>query len=197
MKAFYILKPDALGRKDVIDAYKEMIESQEYVKNRQQYIIDSWIDLSCLLYEPQNKNMEDDEKINLRLRMLTTIKGYDYLYQDKPAVVDVFDVPNKSEFLNLLNDIKYCIRREYVANTPKNYIKFLNLTRDILINELKDIDVRNLNILHIKTNPDVDIEDYALACMNCIHFPDPNVEAIERDLDIIDNQKILTKKIIL
>lgn len=199
MKAFYILKPDSLERKDVIEAYKKLIGSQEYIKNRQQYIINSWVDLSCLLYEPQNIDLIGDEKRKLRLNMLTTIKGYDYLYPNKPAVIDMFDIPNEIQCLIFLNNIKYRIRKEYVLNTSKNYIKFLNLTRKMLTKELKNIDVRNLDISHIRTNHDVNLEikDYYLAYMNCIHFPDPNIEAIERDIDIMVNEKVLTKKIIL
>ena len=56
MKAFFVLKPDAVQRPEVLKAYEQIINSQEYVKNRNQYLIDSWVDLSCKLYEPINVN---------------------------------------------------------------------------------------------------------------------------------------------
>lgn len=131
--------------------------------------------------------------------MLTTIKCYDYLHQKSPAIIDIFDIPEDIELLKLLEKIKYIIRQDYVISTPKNYIKFLNVTRELLTNELKDIDIRNLNFSHIKTEFDknLNIEGYNLAYMNCIHFPDSNIEAIQRDMEILDNHYVLSKKIIL
>ena len=38
----------------------------------------------------------------------------------------------------------------------------------------------------------LNIENYNLAYLNCIHFPDPDIESIERDLEIIETIKILT-----
>ncbi len=197
MKAFYILKPDAVERPEVLKAYQTIISSQEYIKNRSQYLINSWVDLSCKMYDPINKNMQKEELINRRKKLLTTIKGYDYLYQDKNAIIDIFDVPEDEEILKKLEAIKYSIREQYVLNTDKNYLKFLNLEDESLLKKLEEIDVRAIDIEHIKINykESINIEGYNLACLNCIHTPDPDEVSIRRDFDIIESSKVLTKKI--
>ena len=199
MKAFYILKPDALERPEVLKSYKEIINSQEYIKNRNQYLIDSWVDLSCMLYEPSYNVKDKDKLIALRKQLLTTIKCYDYLYKDRPAVIDIFDIPDDEELLKKLENIKYLIRKNHVLNTDKNYIKFLNLGDDNLLKKLYEVDISNLDISHIRVNYDEDInsEGYKLAYLNCIHISDPDVKSIERDLDVVEKAKVLSKKIIL
>lgn len=197
MKAFYILKPDAIERPEVLKAYETIINSEGYIKNRNQYLIDSWVDLSCKLYEPIDKNISKRSLLELKKQLLTTIKCYDYLYQDKKAVIDIFDIPDDIEILKRLEKLKYLIRKEYVLNTDKNYIKFLNLSKEDLLKELKDIDIRNLNISHVRVNYDenIDARGYNLAYLNCIHISDPNEVSIGRDLDIIESSNVLTKKI--
>ena len=197
MKAFYILKPDALQRPEVLQAYEEIIGSQEYIENRQKYLIDSWVELSCLLYEPSYKVNDKNELRKLREQLLTTIKCYDYLYKNMPAVIDIFDIPNDEEYLKKLEKIKYLIRKEFVLCTDKNYLKFLNLSDQDLFNKLCESKVNDLNISHIKVKHDesINIEGYNLAYMNCIHISDPDRESIERDLGIVEKAKVLTKKI--
>ena len=197
MKAFYILKPDSIERKKVITEYKEIIKSQPFIINREQYLIKSWVELSSLLYDPIDKNLSLDELIKIRKQMLTTIKGYDYLFTDKPAIIDIFDIKNDIELLNILEKIKYQLRKKYVLNTPKNYFKFINLEEDILKEQLKKINISELDVSHIKVNynENINIPNYNLAFLNCIHFPDPNIKSIERDMEIIESSKILTKKI--
>lgn len=195
MKAFYILKPDAIQRKEVIDSYKETISEIKGIYNRSQFIIDSWNYLSCMLYDPKDKQLTKDDLIKLRRQLLTTIKCYDHLYQDKPAIIDIFDIDE--ELLKYLEEIKYQIRKKYVLNTPKNYLKFNNLSSSNLEKELSNILTRELDISHIKVNynESIDIPGYNLAFLNCIHFPDPDTFSIERDLEIIEKSKTLTKKI--
>lgn len=197
MKAFYILKPDMIDRIDVMRYYDEMIDGLSYISNRQQYLIDSWVELSCKLYEPSNSNLSIDELKRVRSQLLTTIKGYDYLFNDKYALIDIFDVPNNIEIFKELERLKYQIRKKYVMMTPKNYFKFIDDIDELLCNKLKDIPVSSLNVSHIRVNYDEDLNDegYRLAFLNCIHFPDPNENSILRDIEIIEDAKVLTKKI--
>ncbi len=196
MKAFFILKPDALERPNVISTYQDIVPSTSYIENRHQYLIDSWVKLSCLLYEPStNNNLED--LITLRHHLLTTIKCYDYLYYQKPALIDIFDVPNDINILKDLEKIKYKIRKEHVLKTDKNYLKFNNLTNEILNNELINIDIDSLDVSHLKVsyNESLEIPGYNMAFLNCIHTSDPQISAYEKDLLIIEKSKTLTKKI--
>ena len=197
MKAFYILKPDAITRPEVLEHYQETINNQKYIENRNQYYVESWIDLSCQLYEPHSKDISLEALLTLRRQMLTTIKGYEYLYPNTPAIIDIFDVPNTEETFCQLEKIKYQIRKKYVLNTPKNYFHFKELSDKILTQKLEDIPIEQLEVEHIKVNFDEEITlpNYYMAYLNCIHFPDPNVDSIERDLEIISASKTLTKKI--
>lgn len=197
MKAFYILKPDALKRKEVINAYQNIVQNLRYINNREQYLIDSWKDLSCLLYDPFDKNITEEEKANIRRKMITTIKGYDFLYKDEPAIIDIFDVDESILTLKQLEEIKKYIRYKYVLNTDQNFIKFLDLDDEMLLKKLSEIPISDLNISHLRIGYDDDLfaYGYSLACFNCIHFPEPNIKGIERDFDIIKNEKVLKKKI--
>lgn len=197
MEAFYIIKPDMVFRNDVMDYYNYVIDNQSYIDNRRRYLIKSWVDLSCMLYEPCGKEMSLDKLKKIRSQMLTTIKGYDYLYRDGIAMIDIFDIPNDNEILDELEKIKYNIRRRYVMNTPKNYFKFNSNIDDLVECKLEDISVRELDVSHIRVNYDenIDIPEYRLAFLNCIHFPDPDEKSVSRDLEIINKSKLLTKKI--
>ena len=197
MEAFYIIKPDMIVRNDVMDYYNGVIDDLSYIENRRRYIISDWVDLSCMLYEPSDKGVSIDKLKKIRSQMLTTIKGYDYLYKDNMAFIDIFDIPNDINILKELEQIKYNIRRRYVLNTPKNYFKFNSNIDDLVSCELKDIPVRELDVSHIKVNYDEDIliPEYRLAFLNCIHFPDSDEISISRDLDVIGKSKLLTKKI--
>ena len=197
MEAFYIIKPDMVVRNDVMDYYNYVIDMQSYIDNRRRYLIKSWVDLSCMLYEPCGKEMSLDKLKKIRSQMLTTIKGYDYLYRDGIAMIDIFDIPNDNEILDELEKIKYNIRRRYVMNTPKNYFKFNSNIDGLVECKLEDISVRELDVSHIRVNydEDIDIPEYRLAFLNCIHFPDPDEKSILRDLEIINKSKLLTKKI--
>lgn len=197
MEAFYIIKPDMVVRNDVMDYYNYVIDMQSYIDNRRRYLISSWVDLSCMLYEPWGKEISLDKLKKIRSQMLTTIKGYDYLYRDGIAMIDIFDIPNDNEILDELEKIKYNIRRRYVMNTPKNYFKFNSNIDDLVECKLEDISVRGLDVSHIRVNydEDIDIPEYRLAFLNCIHFPDSDEKSVSRDLEIINKSKLLTKKI--
>ena len=197
MKAFYILKPDAVLRPEVLKEYEKIIKQEKYIKNRHQYVIDSWTSLSCLLYEPINNFDNQSDLVNLKTKLLTTIKCYDYLLKNVPAFIDIFDIPEDIEILKKMEQIKIFLRKKYVINTDKNYLKFNNLTEEIIKKNLKDILIEKLDISHIKvrSHENIEIPGYNLAYLNCIHTPDPNIESVQRDLNIIENSKKLIKKI--
>lgn len=96
-----------------------------------------------------------------------------------------------------MEQIKIFLRKKYVINTDKNYLKFNNLTEEIIKKNLKDILIGKLDISHIKvrSHENIEIPGYNLAYLNCIHTPDPNIESVQRDLNIIESSKKLIKKI--
>jgi len=197
MQAFFILKPDALVRKEVLNYYEQTISNQEFIKSRNQYLISSWVDLSCKLYNPIDDNLTKEQLIKLKHQLLTTIKAYDYLYKNKEAIIDIFDIPEDIIYLSKLEMIKYDVRQKFVLNTKKNYFKFNNLPKDILTLDLCDIKITDLEVSHICVGAQDEIkkEGYNLAYLNCIHFPDRDISSVEKDFEIIDNTKVLTKKI--
>ena len=184
-------------RNNVMDYYNCVIDNLSYIENRRRYMISDWVDLSCMLYEPSDREMSIDKLKKIRSQMLTTIKGYDYLYKDVFAFIDIFDIPNDINILKKLEQIKYNIRRRYVINTSKNYFKFNSDMVELVCCRLKDIPVKELDVSHIRVDYDEDILDseYRLAFLNCIHFPDSDCLSVSRDLDVIDKSKLLTKKI--
>ncbi len=97
-----------------------------------------------------------------------------------------------------------------ISLTPSGEVlyKYLKDTKDLLLScqrllvSMNDIEEANLIIgvqSHIQTdsNINLNIDGYNLAFINCIHFPDPNLKSLQRDMEILDSHSILTKKIVL
>ena len=192
MLVFYLLKPDILDDKASLDYYYKYLESQN-LKIYDEYTINNWINLSKLLYEPYNIN--DIEKLKIiRKQMITTIKGYQMFYDDK-AIISILEA-DKNKLQELYN-FKKDLRKRFVYNNDKYYLVF---EEDIpLDKKICDIDIENIKCKAIVVPNNVDINEGNMIYFNKIHFPDPTVEAINRDLKIIeengvvDNNKVKRK----
>jgi hypothetical protein len=192
MLVFYLLKPDILNDKEALDYYYKYLESQNY-KIYDEYIINNWIELSKALYEPDS--ITDIEMLKkLRKQMITTIKGYQLFYEDK-AKITVFDADENK--LQELFNFKKDLRKRFVYNTDKYYLVF---EEDIpLEKKLCDIDIESIKCKSIIVPGGENCNEPNMIYFNKIHFPDPTIEAVNRDLRIIeengvvDNNKVKRK----
>ena len=184
MRGFYLLKPDMFTSQEALAYYMDYVKNNDNIKSTEFYEIPDWITLSKILYEPNN-NIPLEELKKIRMQMLVSIKGYDLFYKDKGGLLNCIDIKDPTKLQELF-DFKKELRRRYVYQEKKNYIQFLN---DInLERKLIDIDLSQMDCLTRTVEHDEEIEDpnYHLIFFNKIHFPDPTIEAIERDLDCID-----------
>ena len=87
MEGFYLLKPDMLRDKETIKYYLEYVNSNKYISMQNFYVIDDWITLSKILYEPDSNNLLINELKKIRKQLLATIKGYDIFH--KPIIPSI------------------------------------------------------------------------------------------------------------
>ena len=179
MRAFYLFKPDILNDIEALNYCYSFLNNQG-IEIKGEYLINNWIDISKLLYEPSNETDIDKIKL-LRKQMLTTIKGYQIAYKDE-AIVIIIEV--EEELLPLLFNFKKELRKKYVYGEEKMYLLFENELP--LDNKLSDINLEKIKCTSILVPKLIDIQGYNLVYFNKIHFPDPTKAAVNRDLRIIE-----------
>lgn len=188
MQAFYLLKPDILTDKKALDYYYKFLSDQK-IKIYDEYLINNWINLSKLLYEPDYE--KDIEKIKkIRKQMITTIKGYQLFYEDKALINTIEADQNR---LQDLYDFKKELRKQFVYDEEKYYLVF---EEDIPTDKkLSDINIENIKCNAIIVPKMIKKEGYNLVYFNKIHFPDPTKEAVNRDLIIIEENGVCDNKV--
>ena len=187
MVVFYLLKPDILNDTLALDYYYNYLEENN-IKIYDEYLINNWIELSKVLYEP---DMETDiDKIKtIRKQMITTIKGYQLFYEDK-AKICILEA-DESKLQELYN-FKKALRKRFVYNNDKYYLVF---EEDIpLDRKISDIDIENIRCRTIVVPSNMEVNGYDMIYFNKIHFPDPYKEAIIRDLKIIEEIGVVDEK---
>lgn len=179
--AFYILKPDMFEDKAALEFYQEFLKN-EGIKPSEKFRAE-WIGLSKLLYEPVNINSAEELR-KIRKQLLTTIKAYQMLYPDFCAI-DIFDT--RIGELQKLYDFKKILRRKFVFNTDRYYIRFDGALP--LDSKLADIDISGISCSVVIKKSDEELTDsgYNMAFLNKIHFPDSNEESLSHDMEIIRN----------
>ena len=193
MTGFYILKPDMINDPNAIKYYLNYIENAKHLTLDNFYQIKDWITLSKLLYEPYDNNLSLEELKRLRKQYLTTIKGYEILYKDTPAILSMINI-NDINTLPELFSFKKELRKKFVNNTNKYYIQFLN---DINTEKkLIDIDLDKIktNIISVSSNESISDPNYNMIFFNKIHFPDATIESISHDRSCIDELNIINSK---
>ena len=190
MRGFYLLKPDMLCDSDAFNFYLDYINNSKIITAKNFYVIDDWIKLSKLLYEPDIDNMSLVELRKLRKQMLVTIKGYDLFYKNKEAIFSEIDIHDLSRLQELF-DFKKELRKRFVYGENKNYISFKSdIDFDKRLIDI-DLDMIECETLTVGASENVIDNDYNMIFFNKIHFPDPNVGAINRDLGCIDDCNIV------
>lgn len=195
MLGFYILKPDMVLSKESIDYYISEMKKNNSVNLLEFYNIEDWVKLSKILYEPDDNSLSLNELKELRKRMLTTIKGYQEFYSNTNAILNIIEIKDCDK-LQELYDFKKELRKKFVYNDRKVYLKFNNLTDEILENKLEICNIEEINCEYeiCDVNQKPSNKDFNLIFFNKIHFPDPKIELIERDLNLIKEADIIKPK---
>ena len=186
MLAFYLLKPDILKDEVALNYCYDFLNEQGIII-KGEYLINNWIDISKRLYEPDNE-LDNDRIRLLRKQMITTIKGYQLTYPDI-AMVILIEVDE--EMLPMLFKFKKDLRKKFVYNEKKLYLLFqhdLPLDKKII-----DIDIESIKCSSIIVPEIINKDGYNLVYFNKIHFPDPTIEAVNRDLKIIEENGDIEK----
>lgn len=193
---FNILKPDMVDHKEALDFYFKKIEKKFGHESYKIYKISDYVTLSMNIYESElSKNYKIIEELySKRLQLLTTLKGYKSIYFKNEAFLVLLDVDQKLAFY--LHELKKEIRENFVYNTKKNYLHFLNLNEEILSKPLYniDIDLLKAQIESVGSNEKFEKEDYNMIYFNKIHFPDPNPKSINLEFKIIKDFGIVRKR---
>ena len=186
MLSFYLLKPDIFENKDALDYYYNFLKTKN-IEIQGEYDVNSWMGLSKILYEPYNEF--DIEKLKtLRKQMIVTIKGYQLFYPDI-AMVNTFDV--NENILPSLYNFKKELRKKYVYGDEKYYLSF---EEEIPVDmEIKEVDIERLRCKTLIVPKPIIKEGYDMVFFNMIHFPDPYKECLERDMNVLRENKVLVK----
>lgn len=195
MLGFYIFKPDMVLSKESIAYYISEMKKNNNVDILEFYNIEDWTKLSKVLYEPDDRSITLNELKELRKRMLTTIKGYQEFYSNTNAILNIIEIKDCNR-LQELYDFKKELRKKFVYNERKVYLKFNNLTDEILENKLENCNVEEINCKYemCDVNQIPSNQEFNLIYFNKIHFPDPQTTLIKRDLKLIKEAGIIKPK---
>lgn len=197
MEVFNIIKPDMLNDLESFDYYLNTMQERFKINIEHLYIIPDWIKIAKLIYESdlQSSELNSEKLIEKRRELLITILGYNLYFKNQKAAVALYNIPiNKKEVLEELTKFKKELRKKYVYQSAKHYIKIQNESEINYNMPLEDIDISKIKI-ETKTFPgesdELQDEEFKMAFFNRLHFPDANVESISRELKILRSQGII------
>lgn len=195
MTGMYIIKPDMVNEPDAMTFYKMFLNDNPKINLKEQYKIDDWVELSKILYEPDNiKNLEELRRV--RMQLMTTIKGYEHFFKKQTAILSLIEIDDNYN-LQELYDFKKELRKKFVVNGDKYYFKYDSInSQNLFKNKLVDIDTSQVNgsFLKLSNFEKEPCDDYQMIYFNKIHFPDPNEKSLDRDLECVKRLKIISDK---
>lgn len=209
MKAFNIFKPDMIIDKEALRYYFNYLEKELKIETQQLYKISNWTSLCKTLYEDdlKDQNLGKEQEMIKRKQLLITILGYHLFYKNKMAAVNLYelDMNNLDLVLFKLNAFKKELRKKYVYDTDKYYLKILNWSDVDIEKPLNQIDLNLIRTKHIIVPSTANIKEseYSMIFFNKLHFPNPNVESLGKELKllkasgVIEKDNILKKEIII
>lgn len=198
MVVFNIIKPDMINHSESISYYFDFVNSNFDSSSMDTYLISNWVELAKKIYELEvEKQTTSIEKLKKTKEILTTILGYSHFYKENNALLNIYDVPSRSiEALDNLVMFKKDLRKKYVYNTDKYYIKTVNFNESNYQKPLSMIDINNIKLetLKIPFNQTFDDENFRMIYFNKLHFPDPDPIVISKELKILEELGILDNK---
>lgn len=199
MKAFNIIKPDMIEDEESTKYYFSFLKNEMKIDTITQYKINDWVSLSKKLYEMDLINGDDtiENIVMRRKQLLTTILGYYMCFNNKYATANVFDIgiTNIELKLNQLSKFKKILRKKYVYDTDKYYLKILNMSDIDLENSLEQINLGLIksDLVTLPANTEFNEENYNMIFFNKIHFPDPDIEKIKSELNLLNENGVFNK----
>ena len=199
MEMFNILKPDIINDEKALEFYFKNLQNKFGINDYTLYRIDNWVYISRLIYELDVSNKLDNVELvrAKRKQLLITILGYYIYYKNKSAFMNIYKIAdeNTCQLLKELNILKKDLRKKYVLNTDKYYLKILNQDEIDFDLPLKSIDLDNIQtkVLSVPYWKEISNPKYNMIFFNKVHFPDPNVEEIRTEINILRENGVFSK----
>lgn len=199
MELYNIIKPDMICDEEALDYYFRLMKSDFGINVNKMYYLDDWIYISKLIYELDLCNMHLDSEtiIQKRKQLLTTILGYYLFYRNKYAVISIFDVDlEQKDILKDLECLKKELRRRFVLKTDKYYLKILNESEIDYSLPLTSINLDNIKVASVVVDScqEFNNPDYQMIFFNKLHFPDPDVCYINKELCAIKETNLFKEQ---
>lgn len=198
MLAFNIIKPDMLDNKDSLNFYFDYMNSNFDIDEVRLYEITNWTELAKQIYELEvEKSITTIEKLQKRKQILTTILGYHIYFPKNTAMLSIYNVEDDNlKTLEELTKFKKSLRKNYVYNTDKYYLRIKN---EKIVDYSKPLQSVNLNSIStdnlvIPNNQDLNDDSFSMIYFNKLHFPDPNITVINSELDVLKRNDIINIK---
>lgn len=199
MELYNIIKPDMICDEEALNFYFSFMKSEFGININKMYYLDDWVYISKLIYELDlcNMNLNSEEIIKKRKKLLTTILGYYLFYKNKCAVISLFDVDlQKKDILKDLDFLKKELRKRFVLKTDKYYLKILNRSEIDYSLPLTSINLDNIKVESVVVHSCEDFNDpnYEMIFFNKLHFPDPDVCYINKELGAIKQTNLFKEQ---
>lgn len=199
MEVFNILKPDMIRNKEALNFYFDYMLNRFGIDIKKMYYIQDWVSISKKIYELDacDSNLLSQDIIEKRKKLLITILGYYLYYKNQQAIISLYSVDiKKPNILNQLRSFKKELRNRYVLNTDRYYLRILNLSEINLELPLKLIDLQNIETetIIVPSSEYFDNPNYDMVFFNKIHFPDPNIETVQKELKILRENDIFNEE---
>lgn len=199
MEVFNILKPDMIRNKEALNFYFDYMLNGFGIDIKKMYYIQDWVSISKKIYELDacDSNLLSQDIIEKRKKLLITILGYYLYYKNQQAIISLYSVDiEKPNILNQLRSFKKELRNRYVLNTDRYYLRILNLSEINLELPLKLIDLQNIETetIIVPSSEYFDNPNYDMVFFNKIHFPDPNIETVQKELKILRENDIFNEE---
>ncbi len=199
MEMFNILKPDIINDEKALEFYFKNLQYKFGINDYTLYRIDDWVYISKLIYELDVSNKLDNvETVRAkRKQLLTTILGYYIYYKNKSAFMNIYKIADENAFqiLKEFNVFKKELRKKYVLKTAKYYLKILNEDEIDFDLPLKCINLDNIQteILSFPYWEESSNPKYNMIFFNKVHFPDPNIEEVRKEINILRENGVVSK----
>lgn len=199
MEVFNILKPDMIRNKEAMNFYFDYMLNRFGIDITKMYYIQDWILISKKIYELDvcDSKLLSQDIIEKRKKLLITILGYYLYYKNQQAIISLYSVDIKKPYiLNQLSAFKKELRNRYVLNTDRYYLRILNLSEINLELPLKSINLQDIQTetIIVPSSEYFDNPNYDMVFFNKIHFPDPNIETIQKELRILRENDIFNEE---